>query len=169
MADVNEVIQRFTLQEETHQNLISMTKESQARIDELRRAVEEEKHLVMAAEYSRESKGASGGDEDQGRSSTLAAQKQLNRARERGRKTLKISTSVKNAVQHIVDVLEPLREKDEVVAPMSDDTLLQHMAFVESKLTVIAAAFAQIEEEHKELLTKVMLAPDGPLMTSDCL
>ncbi|KOO27627.1 neurofilament triplet l [Chrysochromulina tobinii] len=155
VADVNEVIQRFTLQEETHQNLISMTKESQARIDELRRAVEEEKHLVMAAEYSRESKGASGSDEDQGRSSTLAAQKQLNRARERGRKTLKISTSVKNAVQHIVDVLEPLREKDEVVAPMSDDTLLQHMAFVESKLAVIAAAFAQIEEEHKELLTKV--------------
>jgi hypothetical protein len=52
---------------------------------------------------------------------------------------------------------------------MSDDTLLQHMAFVESKLAVIAAAFAQIEEEHKELLTKVRLAPDGPLMTSDCL
>jgi len=163
VADVNEVIQRFTLQEETHQNLLTMTKESQSRIDELRRAVEEEKHLVMSAEYRSESKGADAagaeGSEDTGRGATLDAQKQLNRARERWKKVFKTSVSTKSAVQHIVDVLEPLREKDEVVAPMSDDTLLQHMQFIESKLVVIANAFGSMEEDHKELLTSVSAAP----------
>jgi len=155
VADVNEVIERFTMQEETHQNLLMMTKESQARIDELRRMVDEEKALVMSAEYSRESKGGDPSEEDTGRASTLAAQKQLTRARERWKKVLKTSISTKSAVQHIVDVLEPLRKKDEVVAPMSDETLLQHMQFVESKLTTIAQAFHAMEDEHKSLLTNV--------------
>ena len=41
VSDVNEVIQRFLLQEETHQNLLHMTKESQSKIEELQQAVEE--------------------------------------------------------------------------------------------------------------------------------
>ena len=67
---------------------------SQGRIDELRRAVEEEKHLVMSAEFTADAPGeeeGEGGDnkQDASRASTLAAQKQLNRARERWRKVLK--------------------------------------------------------------------------------
>ena len=68
---------------------------------------------------------------------------------------LKVSVNTKSAVQHIVDVLEPLREKDEVVAPMSDDTLLQHLQFAESKLNLISSAFFEMEDEHKELLSSV--------------
>ena len=177
VTDVNEVIQRFTLQEETHQNLLHMTRESQTRIDELRRAVEDEKALVMAAEYARDVAGDDGAAEpaadgtaalpaadgsESGRSSALEAQKQLNKARERWRKTLKTSASVKCAVQHLVDVLEPLREKDEIIAPMSDETLVLHMQFVESKLGLIASAFASMADEHKELLTAV----EGPLPTA---
>ena len=52
VSDVNEVIQRFLLQEETHQNLKHMTKESEARIAELAAAVEVEKQEVMRAEYT---------------------------------------------------------------------------------------------------------------------
>lgn len=33
MSDVNEVIQKFLTQDETHNNLVVMTKEAQARID----------------------------------------------------------------------------------------------------------------------------------------
>ena len=35
VADVNEVIQKFITQEETHKNLLAMTKESQAKIEDL--------------------------------------------------------------------------------------------------------------------------------------
>jgi len=170
VSDVNEVIQRFLLQEETHQNMLNMTRESQGRIDELRRAVEEEKSLVMSAEYSAaggDAQPGETGETEGGRSSTQAAQKQLSRARDRWKKVLNTAVSTKSAVQHIVDVLEPLREKDEVIAPMSDDTLLQHINFVESKLQVIAGAFGSMDEEHRDLLSSVMAPmPSKPLATS---
>ena len=35
VGDVNEVIQKFLTQEQTHDNLVSMTKEAQARIEQL--------------------------------------------------------------------------------------------------------------------------------------
>ena len=60
--------------------------------------------------------------------------------------------ATKSATQHIVDVLEPLREKDEVVAPMSDDSLLQHLQFAESKLQLISSAYFEMEDENKEML-----------------
>jgi len=170
VSDVNEVIQRFVLQEETHENLMNMTRESQLRIDELRRAVEEEKSLVMTAEYSAAGGEAEIGEtgdtqHDAGRSSTQQAQKQLTRAKERWKKVLKTSVSTKSAVQHIVDILEPLREKDEVIAPMSDDTLLQHIDFVEGKLKMITTAFAHMDEDHRELLSSVSApAPSKPPM-----
>jgi len=156
VSDVNEVIQRFLLQEETHQNLLRMTKESQSRIDELQGAVDEQKRLVMSQEYSIANGDAeAAGSQDTDSAQTAAAQKALTKARERWTKVLKISVNTKSAVQHIVDVLEPLREKDEVVAPMSDDTLLQHLQFAEGKLNMIASAFFEMEDEHKDLLKKV--------------
>jgi hypothetical protein len=158
VSDVNEVIQRFLLQEETHQKLLSMTRESQGRIDELSKLVDEEKRAVMAAEYSVGAGDEAASNQDTDSAQTLAAQKALAKARERWRKVLKTSVNTKSAVQHIVDVLEPLREKDEVVAPMSDDTLLQHLQFAESKLQLIASAFFEMEDEHKEALAS-MSAP----------
>ena len=87
--------------------------------------------------------------------SALAAQKALLKQRERWTKVVKILVNTKSATQHIVDVLEPLREKDEVVAPMSDDTLLQHLQFAETKLALIASAFFEMDDEHKELLASI--------------
>ena len=72
--------------------------------------------------------------------------------RERHAKVTKILVNTKSAVQHIVDVLEPLREKDEVIAPMSDDTLKEHLEFAERKLLLVSDAFEQLSEEHREML-----------------
>jgi len=155
VSDVNEVIQRFLLQEETHQNLLAMTRESQSRIDELQNLVEDEKRQVMASEYSVGAGDEAASNQDTDSAQTQAARKALVKARERWRKVFKTSVNTKSAVQHIVDVLEPLREKDEVVAPMSDDTLLQHLQFAESKLQLISAAFFEMEDEHKEMLSSL--------------
>ena len=156
VSDVNEVIQRFLLQEETHQNLLHMTRESQSRIEELQKAVDEEKQLVMSAEYSVANGDAeAAGAQETDSAQTLAAQKALLKQRERWTKVVKILVNTKSATQHIVDVLEPLREKDEVVAPMSDDTLLQHLQFAETKLALIASAFFEMDDEHKELLASI--------------
>jgi len=158
VSDVNEVIQRFLLQEETHQNLLAMTRESQSRIDELQHLVEEEKRQVMATEYSVGAGDEAASNQDTDSAQMITAQKALGKARERWKKVLKTAVNTKSAVQHIVDLLEPLREKDEVVAPMSDDSLLQHLQFAESKIQLIASSFFEMENDHKELLTS-MSAP----------
>lgn len=156
VSDVNEVIQRFLLQEETHQNLLHMTSESQNRIAELQQAVDVEKTQVMNAEYSAANGDAeAAGAQETDSAQTHAAQKALNKQRERWVKVAKILVNTKSATQHIVDVLEPLREKDEVVAPMSDDTLLQHLEFAESKLGLISSAFYEMDAEHKVLLSSI--------------
>jgi len=160
VSDVNEVIQRFLLQEETHQNLLAMVQEAQATEKDLRAKVEEEKRLVMKAEYSRVNGGTEGGAEGGGSSSTdsvalAASQKVLAKVRERWKRVMKTGVSTKSAVQHIVDLLEPLREKHEVIAPMSDETLVAHLQFAEAKLRHIEAAFAEMSAEHKELLGSV--------------
>jgi len=164
VSDVNEVIQRFLLQEETHQNLLAMVKEAQATEKDLTAKVEEEKRLVMKAEYSRSNPGSvEGGAEGGGGGASSASdsvalasqQKALAKVRERWKRVMKTAVSTKSAVQHIVDLLEPLREKHEVIAPMSDETLVQHLQFAEAKLRQIEAAFAEMSDEHKELLGSV--------------
>ena len=72
-----------------------------------------------------------------------------------------------SAVQHIVDLLEPLREKDEVVAQMGDDTLLQHLEWAEKKLKLIADAYFEMEDEHRETLAS--MAQPAPAKSSASL
>merc|ERR1719359_2804242 len=57
VADVNEVIQKFLTQEDTHKNLTSLTRENQSRIDQLS---EERRKVRLQVE---ELKFSSGGNE----------------------------------------------------------------------------------------------------------
>merc|ERR1711907_495570 len=52
VADVNEVIQKFITQEETHKNLQAMTRESQAKIDSLVLQKMEVQERVQRLKYS---------------------------------------------------------------------------------------------------------------------
>ncbi|KAL1495653.1 hypothetical protein AB1Y20_016519 [Prymnesium parvum] len=164
VADVNEVIQRFLSQEETHQNLLAMTRESQDKIDELRAALEAERQKVLEAQYSlAQIEGRD--DEPPDRASNAAARQALERSRARWKKLFATMVNCKSAVQHILDVLEPLRADDEVIAPLTDETLLTHLQHVERKLQRIAAAFFDDEERHAELmLTSKDAMPKAALM-----
>jgi len=151
VADVNEVIQRFLSQEETYQNLLAMTRESQGKIEELRTALEVERQHVLEAQYSlAQIEGRDDGPPD--RASNAAARQALERSRARWKKLFSTMVNCKSAVQHVLDVLEPLRGEDEVIAPLTDETLLQHLQQIERKLQRIAAAFFDEEERHAELM-----------------
>ena len=97
LADVNEVIQRFLLQEETHQAAVDDAREP-GHIDELTKLVEEER-AVMAAEYSVGAGDEAASNQDTDSAQMLAAQKALAKARERWRKVLKTSVNTKSAVR----------------------------------------------------------------------
>jgi len=85
VADVNEVIQRFLSQEETYQNLLAMTRESQSKIDDLRSALDAERQQVLEAQYSlAQIEGRDDGPPD--RASNAAARQALERSRARWKK-----------------------------------------------------------------------------------
>merc|ERR1719454_2719495 len=52
VADVNEVIQKFITQEETHKNLLAMTKESQSKIETLTEQKMAVQERVQRLKYS---------------------------------------------------------------------------------------------------------------------
>merc|ERR1719230_754816 len=52
VADVNEVIQKFITQEETHKNLLAMTKESQSKIEALTAKKAAVQERVQALKFS---------------------------------------------------------------------------------------------------------------------
>ena len=52
VSDVQEVIQKFITQEDTHRNLVEMTKEAQSRIDQLNAEKSELKSKVEELKYS---------------------------------------------------------------------------------------------------------------------
>ena len=176
VSDVNEVIQRFKTQEETHQSLLQMTREAQLKTDELRKQLTAEKAAQLEAEYAQaqdegeappefpdlSDQGSQGvatqqSPEEEARLMKLA-KKQLQRTQVRWKKVCKVRAETQASVQHIVDALEPLREKDEVIAPMSEDTLIQHLQFATSKIELIGQAFREMEDEHTDLL----LSQTGP-------
>jgi len=132
-------------------NLLAMTRESQGKIEELRTALEVERQHVLEAQYSlAQIEGRDDGPPD--RASNAAARQALERSRARWKKLFSTMVNCKSAVQHVLDVLEPLRGEDEVIAPLTDETLLQHLQQIERKLQRIAAAFFDEEERHAELM-----------------
>ena len=113
--------------------LFCRTRESQGKIEELRTALEVERQHVLEEQYSlAQIEGRDDGPPD--RASNAAARQALERSRARWKKLFSTMVNCKSAVQHVLDVLEPLRGEDEVIAPLTDETLLQHLQQIERKL-----------------------------------
>jgi len=161
VADVNEVIQKFLSQEETHQNLLAMTRDSQSRIDVLREAMEREKSQVEQLQYAlveseeRDAERRPQRDpEHPERDLSTAARQALERGRARWRRIWRTQVNCKAAVQHVIDALEPLRLEDELLTPLTDESMLEHMQQIEKKLTRIASAFLEEQQRRAPLMSQ---------------
>ena len=171
VADVNEVIQKFLSQEETHQNLLQMTRDSQSSIDAHREALEQERAQVSRLQYElvsseeeqqkrRQESGATGGGDG-----LAKARQELDRGRARWKRIWRTQVNCKAAVQHILELLEPLRLEDESSTPLTDESMLPLLQQAEKKLMRVAAAFLEEEQRHAQLLKKqsdYALKPPAP-------
>ncbi len=127
VSDVNEVIQKFLTQDETHNNLVVMTKEAQARID----ALNEEKALAKAkAEEIKYSGTGSLGSRrivDEFESHLSEASSKCERNKQKYERIAKILINVKSGVEHLADKLEPLCAPDQeaLVRVMTESTVVE--------------------------------------------
>ncbi|KAF1317713.1 hypothetical protein FI667_g14545, partial [Globisporangium splendens] len=134
VSDVNEVIQKITSQESTTDNLINLSKENQARVEQLQAEHSNLKARVEELKYS----GSCGGHRrkmvDDHEQNLVLASAKLERAKLKYERLAKVLIGVKAGVEHLVDKLECVRDDDQVVV-MTDETIVD--ALQESEMTLV--------------------------------
>lgn len=134
VSDVNEVIQKITSQESTTDNLINLSKENQARLEQLQAEHMSLKARVEELKYS----GSGGGHRrkmvDDHEQNLVLASAKLERSKLKYERLAKVLIGVKAGVEHLVDKLEGVRDDDQVVV-VADETIVD--ALQESELTLV--------------------------------
>lgn len=134
VSDVNEVIQKITSQESTTDNLINLSKENQARLEQLQTEHSNLKTRVEELKYS----GSGGGHRrkmvDDHEQNLVLASAKLERAKLKYERLAKVLIGVKAGVEHLVDKLECVRDDDQVVV-VTDETIVD--ALQESEMTLV--------------------------------
>ncbi|EKX49393.1 hypothetical protein GUITHDRAFT_85772 [Guillardia theta CCMP2712] len=133
VSDVNEVIQKFLTQDETHSNLVVMTKEAQARIDALNEEKAQAKAKVEEIKYSGTGSLGSRRIVDEFESHLSEANSKCERNKQKYERIAKILINVKSGVEHLADKLEPIQVDQEAVV-MTDSTVVEVLAQCEAKL-----------------------------------
>jgi len=146
VGDVNEVIQKFMTQKDTEKSLLAMTREAQARIDQLA----EEKAATKASVDEMKYSGAGG---QSSRQEVEACEKRLgeatsaqDRVRTRHGRLTQVFVDIRAGIEHMSDKLEPVK-LDQPAVPVSDDTIVDVMYQSESKLLKMFGVVGELEEQ----------------------
>jgi hypothetical protein len=133
VGDVNEVIQKFVTQKDTERNLMTMTKEAQARIEQLAEERQQTRQQVDEMKYS----GAGG---QSSRQEVEACEKKLSdsshqqdRVKTRHGRLTQVFVDIRAGIEHMADKLEPVK-LDQPAVPVSDDTIVDVMLQCDQKL-----------------------------------
>merc|ERR1712087_36919 len=138
VADVNEVIQKFITQEETHKNLLAMTKESQTKIEALSEAKAQAQERVQRLKYSANNADQQAPSYDQG-------ERKYERQKHKYERLAKVLVSVKAGIQHLSERLEGVAI-DEAPLVLADDNMVEVLQQCEKKLRIVMEAIREEEE-----------------------
>jgi len=138
VADVNEVIQKFITQEETHKNLLAMTKESQAKIEQLSEQKREVQERVQRLKYSVAS-------EEPAAAASSQDERKSERQRVKYERLTKVLVAVKAGIQHLSERLEGVKLEEPPLV-LTDDNMVEVLMQCEQRLKVVLDAIKQEEE-----------------------
>lgn len=109
VSDVNEVIQKFLTQDETRNNLMNMTKDAQAKIDQLNDERTQLKAKVEEIKYSGTGSLGSRRIVDEFETQLSDANGKLERNRQKYERIARILIDVKAGIEHLSDKLETVK------------------------------------------------------------
>ena len=144
--DVNEVIEKFMTQTDTQKNLMAMTRDAQARIEQLA----EERSLTKASVDEMKYSGAGGQNtrkEVEEHENRLAVANQAQeRVRLRHSRLTKTFVDIRAGIEHMADKLEPVK-LDVPSVPISDDTIVDVTLQCEQKLLKMFNVVGDLDDE----------------------
>jgi len=140
VSDVNEVIQKFLTQEDTHKNLTGLTRENQTRIDTL---MEERRKLRLQVEELKFSSGGNVGRRqviDDFETHLTEASEKYERNRTKFERMAKMLINMKAGIGHLSEKLNIIvLEGGEAPIEMSDETVEEVLQQCELKLSKLLA------------------------------
>ena len=138
VADVNEVIQKFITQEETHKNLLAMTKESAAKIEQLTQQKISVQERVQKLKYSVAS-------EEPTAAASSSDERKNERQRVKYERLTKVLVAVKAGIQHLAERLEGVKLEEPPLV-LTDDNMVEVLMQCEQRLKIVLDAIRQEEE-----------------------
>jgi len=157
VSDVNEVIQKFLTQEQTHDNLVNMTKEAQARIEALATERQNTKIAVDEMKYAGGSGQGSRQEVETWERKNAELQAALDRVKTRYLRMTKVFIDIRVGIEHMADKLEPVR-LDVPPVPISDETIVDVMQQCDQKLMKMSDALSMLPADEIE---RPRTAPDA--------
>jgi len=147
VSDVNEVIQKFLTQEDTHKNLTSLTRENQSRIDQL---MEERRKLRLQVEELKFSSGGNVGRRqviDDFETHLTEATEKFERNRGKYERMAKMLINMKAGIGHLAEKLTIINlEGGEAPIEMSDETVEEVLQQCELKLNKLMSRTREIDD-----------------------
>merc|ERR1719473_740995 len=147
VSDVNEVIQKFLTQEDTHKNLTSLTRENQSRIDQL---LEERRKLRLQVEELKFSSGGNVGRRqviDDFESHLAEASEKFDRNRSKFERMAKMLINMKAGIGHLAEKLTIIvLEGGEAPIEMSDETVEEVLQQCELKLSKLMSRTRDLDD-----------------------
>ena len=134
------MIQKFITQEETHKSLVGMTKESQAKIEEIAQQKEAAQRRVTEAKYN------AGAEEAAPVAVNVTERAKLERQRHKLERLTQVMISVKAGVQHLAERLEGVKVDAPPPVAVGDASLVPVLQRCEAQLRVVLEAIRQEEE-----------------------
>merc|ERR1719353_1631830 len=147
VGDVNEVIQKFLTQEDTHKNLTSLTRENQSRIDQLS---EERRKVRLQVEELKFSSGGNVGRRqviDDFETHLAEAGEKYERNRGRYERMAKMLIDMKAGIGHLSEKLTIIHlEGGEAPIEMSDETVEEVLQQCELKLSKLMSHTRDLDD-----------------------
>merc|ERR1719420_473445 len=147
VSDVNEVIQKFLTQEDTHKNLTTLTRENQSRIDQL---LEERRKLRLQVEELKFSSGVNVGRRqviDDFETHLTEATEKVERNRGKFERMAKMLINMKAGIGHLSEKLTIINlEGGEAPIEMSDETVEEVLQQCELKLSKLLGYTRDIDD-----------------------
>mmetsp|Transcript_96821 Transcript_96821/g.172273 ORF Transcript_96821/g.172273 Transcript_96821/m.172273 type:complete len:528 (-) Transcript_96821:107-1690(-) len=147
VSDVNEVIQKFLTQEDTHKNLLELTKQNQDTIDRL---TEEKKRLRSTVEELKFSSGGGGGRRqaiDDFEKHLGEAGEKFDRNKSKFERMAKMLIDMKAGIAHLAEKLQVVKLDGEAPIEMSDETVEEVLQQSELKISKLLSLTQHLDEE----------------------
>ena len=130
--DVNEIIQKFSTQEETSENLENLRKEHQAKLESLNEIKADLKKRVEGLKYQNKGEVDSRKQLEELEEKLAKAMKKYEKSKAKYQKTTESILDTKAGIEHIAEMLESIKLEGQSNIPVSDENLIE--ALIQNRL-----------------------------------